>query len=160
MKRVDLNPLASSPLFLGLGPEDMRELEARFQVRDIDEGMTVFVENMPGESLYLIQSGVVKISKMLSEGEERILVILGPDDVFGEMALLDGAARSATARVAESATLLALKRQDFEELCDHNPRLGLQLIRNISRVFSQRVRNNNDEYRDMMLWALGKKGKP
>lgn len=160
MKRVDLNPLASSPLFLGLGTEDMRELEARFQVRDIDEGMTVFVENMPGESLYLIQSGVVKISKMLSEGEERILVILGPDDVFGEMALLDGAARSATARVAESATLLALKRQDFEELCDHNPRLGLQLIRNISRVFSQRVRNNNDEYRDMMLWALGKKGKP
>lgn len=160
MKRVDLSSLSSSPLFLGLSQEDMRELEARFHARDIDEGMTVFVENMPGESLYLIQSGVVKISKMLSEGEERILVILGPDDVFGEMALLDGAARSATARVAESATLLALKRQDFEELCDHNPRLGLQLIRNISRVFSQRVRNNNDEYRDMMLWALGKKGKP
>lgn len=160
MKRVNLSSLSSSPLFLGLSQEDMRELEARFHARDIDEGMTVFVENMPGESLYLIQSGVVKISKMLSEGEERILVILGPDDVFGEMALLDGAARSATARVAESATLLALKRQDFEELCDHNPRLGLQLIRNISRVFSQRVRNNNDEYRDMMLWALGKKGKP
>lgn len=160
MNRVDLNSLSSSPLFLGLSQEDMRELEARFHARDIDEGMTVFVENMPGESLYLIQSGVVKISKMLSEGEERILVILGPDDVFGEMALLDGAARSATARVAEKATLLALKRQDFEELCEHNPRLGLQLIRNISRVFSQRVRNNNDEYRDMMLWALGKKGKP
>lgn len=160
MNRVDLSSLASSPLFLGLSKDDMRELEARFHARSIDEGMTVFVENMPGESLYLIQSGVVKISKMLSEGEERILVILGPEDVFGEMALLDGAARSATARVAENATLLALKRQDFEELCEHNPRLGLQLIRNIVRVFSQRVRNNNDEYRDMMLWALGKKGKP
>ena len=160
MNRVDLSLLSSSPLFLGLNQEDMRELEGRFHARDISEGMTVFVENMPGESLYLIQSGIVKISKMLSEGEEQILVILGPDDVFGEMALLDGAARSATARVAENATLLALKRQDFEELCDHNPRLGLQLIRNIARVFSQRVRNNNDEYRDMMLWALGKKGKP
>lgn len=160
MNRVDLSLLSSSPLFLGLNQEDMRELEGRFHARDISEGMTVFVENMPGESLYLIQSGIVKISKMLSEGEEQILVILGPDDVFGEMALLDGAARSATARVAENATLLALKRQDFEELCDHNPRLGLQLIRNICRVFSQRVRNNNDEYRDMMLWALGKKGKP
>ncbi len=160
MTRVDLSSIASSPLFLGLSSEDLREIETRMQVREIGEGMTVFVENMPGESLYLIQSGVVKISKMLSEGEERILVILGPEDVFGEMALLDGAARSATARVAEDARLLALKRQAFEELCEHNPRLGLQFIRNIARVFSQRVRNNNEEYREMMLWALGKKGKP
>lgn len=160
MARVDLKTLTSSPLFLGLSKDDVRDLEARFQAREIAEGMTVFVENMPGESLYLIQSGVIKISKMLCEGEERILVILGPEDVFGELALLDGAARSATARVAENATLLALKRQDFEEVCEHNPRLGLQLVRNIVRVFSQRIRNNNDEYRDMMLWALGKKGKP
>jgi len=122
----------------------------------MDEGTTVFVENMPGESLYIIRQGAIKISKMIAEGEEKTLVILGADEIFGEMAILDGAHRSATARVAEKAHLLSIRKSDFEKLCEKEPRLALKLTRNIVRIFSSRIRENNEEYREMLLWSLGK----
>jgi len=154
---VDLNALKASSLFETMNDAEMSALAAVFHGKAMPEGATVFVEQMPGEMLYLIQSGTVKISKMLAEGEEKTLVLLGPEDVFGEMAILDGAPRSATARVAENARLLCIRKSDFEALCDEHPRLGMKLMRNIIRVFSQRIRENNDEFRDMLLWSLGKK---
>jgi len=154
---VDLNALKGSSLFKGMTDAEMTALAKVFHEKAMTEGATIFVEQMPGEMLYLIQSGTVKISKMLAEGEEKTLVLLGPEDVFGEMAILDGSPRSATARVAENAHLLCIKKTDFEILCDEHPRLGMKLMRNIIRVFSQRIRDNNDEFRDMLLWSLGKK---
>ncbi len=156
MKTVQLDDLLGSFLFKEMTEDEIGVLAGLFSEKRMDEGVTVFVENMPGESLYLVKQGAVKISKMLAEGEERILVVLGPEDVFGEMAILDGAPRSATARVAETALLLSIKKVDFENLCETNPRLGLKLMRNIIRVFSKRVRENNEEYREMLLWSLGK----
>lgn len=149
--------LKSSALFKDMSDTELAALAAILQAKQMEEGTTVFVENMPGESLYLIQAGSVKISKMIAEGEEKTLVILGPEDVFGEMAILDGAPRSATARIAENARLLSIRKGDFDALCEKNPRLGLKLMRSIVRLFSQRIRENNDEYRDMLIWSLGNK---
>jgi CRP-like cAMP-binding protein len=120
------------------------------------EGTTVFIENMPGESLFLVKKGTIRISKMFSEGDEKTLVVLGPEDIFGELAVLDGLPRSATARVAEDAELISLKKKDFERLCTEYPPLALKLITNIVKVFSQRVREANEEYRDMLTWTLQK----
>ena len=152
-----LERLKGSFLFKDMNAGDMTALAPLFQEKRMGEGSTVFVEHMPGESLYLICEGTVRISKMLAEGEEKTLVILGPEDVFGEMAVLDGAPRAATARVAENARLLAVKKKDFEALCEANPRVGIKLMRNIVRLFSQRVRENSDDYRQMLLWSLGRK---
>jgi CRP-like cAMP-binding protein len=120
------------------------------------EGTTVFIENMPGESLFLVSKGTVRISKMFAEGDEKTLVVLGPEDIFGEMAVIDGLPRSATARVAEDAELISLKKKDFDTLCKENPGLALKLTMNIVRVFSKRIREANDEYRDMLIWSLQK----
>lgn len=157
LKMVELKTLTDSSLFQGMDDPEITALASVFHEKQMAEGATIFVEQMPGEMLYLIQEGTVKISKMLAEGEEKTLVLLGPEDVFGEMAILDGAPRSATARVAEQVRLLCIKKADFEKLCDLKPTLGMKLMRNIVRVFSQRIRDNNDEFRDMLLWSLGKK---
>jgi CRP/FNR family transcriptional regulator, cyclic AMP receptor protein len=154
---MQLDKMTTSPLFKGMDATELRNLSRLFREISMDEGSTVFIEQMPGESLYLIQEGTVKISRMIAEGEEKTLVVLGPEDVFGEMAILDGAPRSATARVAETARLLAVKKTDFEQLCASDPRLGMKLMRNIVRLFSQRVRENNDEYRQMLIWSMGRK---
>lgn len=150
-----LAALKNSPLFEGLSDGEIASMEPLFEEKRIPEGKTVFVENMPGESLYLLEQGTIKISKMLAEGDERILVILGPEDFFGEMAILEKTPRSATARVAEDACLLGLQRKDFETLCEKNPKLGLKLMRNIIRIFTGRIRENGEEYREMLIWALG-----
>ena len=153
---MQLDKMTNSSLFKGMDATELNNLSRQFRVLEMCEGSTVFIEQMPGESLYLIEEGTVKISKMFAEGEERTLVVLGPEDVFGEMAILDGAPRSVTARVAETARLLVLKKTDFDQLCASDPRLGMKLMRNIVRLFSQRVRENNDEYRQMLLWSMGR----
>jgi CRP/FNR family cyclic AMP-dependent transcriptional regulator len=153
MAKIDA--VKSSVLFKGMSEEELSFLGSLFSEKNMGEGAIVFVENMPGESLFLIKNGAVKISKMIAEGEEKILVILGAEDFFGEMALLEGERRSATARVAEGAELLSLKKADFDALCESRPRLGLKLLRNITLLFQRRVRESENEYREMVLWSMG-----
>ena len=156
MSEIDLSSLHDSPLFFGMSGSEIKHLEGIFSARTIPEGKTIFIENMPGESLYLIKQGTVKISRMLAEGEEQVLIVLGPDEVFGEMAVLDGGKRSATARIAEDAILFGLTRTDFERLAEQNPKLGLKLTLNIVRIFSGRVRDSQKDYRAMLLASLNK----
>jgi CRP-like cAMP-binding protein len=112
---------------------------------------------MPGESLYLIREGTIRISKMLAEGDEQTLVVLAAEDTFGEMAVLDSAPRSATARVIEDARLLSIGRASFERYCDGHPALGLKLLRNISRILARRVREEHEEFRALLNPILGRK---
>ena len=154
---MDLRRLQGSSLFKGLDGKELALLARFFQEKTFAEGATVFVEQMPGESLYLISEGTVRISRMLAEGDEKTLLVLGPEDVFGEMAVIDGAPRAASARVTEKARLLALGKGEFDRLCIQNPALGLKLMGNIVRLFAQRIRENDDEYRQMLIWALGQK---
>ena len=125
-------------------------------MRQMEKGTTVCIDNMPGESLFLIKKGTIRISRMFAEGDEKTLIVLGPEDIFGEMAVIDGLPRAATARVAEAAELISLNKKSLEKFCDEDASLGLKLVNNIIRVFSQRVREANEEYRDMLIWSLQK----
>lgn len=148
-----LDAVRGSSLLKNLTEADLTILNGLFIEKRVKEGAAVFVENMAGESLYLIQQGTVSISKMMGEGDEKILVILGVEEVFGEMALLDGAPRMTNARAAEDALLLSLARSAFENLCARNPQLGLTLMRNIVRVFARRLRDNDKQFREMLAWT-------
>lgn len=138
----------------GIDDAGIARLAAVCEERQMAEGTTVFIENMPGESLFLIRRGTVRISRMFAEGDEKTLVVLGPGDIFGEMAIVDGLPRAATARVAENVELISLRKQDFESLCQSDPALALKLVINIMRSFSKRTREAGDEYRDMLVWSL------
>jgi CRP-like cAMP-binding protein len=146
----------NSMLLQDLSKEDLDRLATYCEVRTMNEGTTVFIENMPGESLFLITKGSIRISKMFAEGDEKTLVVLGPEDVFGEMAVIDGLPRSATARVAEIAELVSFKKKDLEKLCSEDAPLALKLVNNIVKVFSKRVRESSEEYRDMLIWSMQK----
>ncbi len=149
-------------LVKGLDDGDLALLSDAFHEKAMSEGTTVFIENMPGESLYLVKQGAVQISKMMAEGEEKTVIILGPEEVFGEMAIISGGHRTATARIAETARLLSMNKKDFESLCDRHPRLGIKLMRNIIGMFSERIRESEEDYREMLRWAMrhGKTGGP
>lgn len=152
----EFKEIRGSQMLQGLSDEDLQKLAGVCEMRQMGEGTTIFLENMPGEALFLIRKGIVRISRMFAEGDEKTLVVLGPEDIFGEMAIVDGLPRSATARVAENAELISLKKKDFESFCRQNPELALKIVLNIVRVFSKRVREAGDEYRDMLLWSMKK----
>ncbi len=152
----DFAAIKKSVMLHGFTDDDLSKLAVFCEMREMSESTTVFIENMPGEALFLIKSGTVRISKMFAEGDEKTLVVIGPEDIFGEMAVIDGLPRSATARVAEDAQLISLKKNNFERLCAEDAALALKLLSNIVRVFSQRVRESSEEYRDMLIYSMQK----
>lgn len=98
---------------------------------------TIFVENMQGESMFFITSGRVKMTRMVAEGVERILVELVSGNCFGELALVNGGAREVTARVVEDADIYKLSRESFERLFrDHPTIAGSFLLVLLQRIVS------------------------
>lgn len=95
----------------------------RFYAKD----QIIFCENEPGDELYIIKKGSVKISKLISE-KETILAVLKEGDIFGEMALLDNKPRSATAIAAEDCEVAAINRQNFDKLVIEQPLMAERLI--------------------------------
>ena len=95
--------------------------------RSYSEDELVFSENEPGRELYIIQSGRIKISKMVN-GQEVMLAMLQPGDIFGEMALLDNKPRSASAICSENCTMLAINKANFEGMVKAQPQLATKLI--------------------------------
>lgn len=150
----DFADIKGSVMLQGLTNDDLEVLASFCESRDMSEGTTVFIENMPGESLFLIKKGSIRISKMLAEGDEKTLVVLGLEDVFGEMAIIDGLPRSATARVAEDVELISLRKSEFEKLCQAHADLALKIVINITGIFSKRVREANEEYLEMLIWSM------
>ena len=106
----------------------------------------IFSEYEPGDTFYVIQSGKVKLLK--NEGDsERSLDILQAPDMFGEMAILEGSPRSATAIALDEVKTLEFNAQNFEILMTGNPQIGINLM----RIFSKRI---YDSKRRFMILTL------
>jgi CRP-like cAMP-binding protein len=154
IKPDTFDAIRGSILLRGMNNTELARLASVCEDRQLAAGTTIFIENMPGESLFLIRRGAVRVSRMFAEGNEKVLIVLGPADVFGEMAVIDGLPRAATARVVDDAELISLRKQDFARLCQEHPALALKLVLNIVTVFSRQVREANEEYREMLTWSL------
>jgi CRP-like cAMP-binding protein len=154
---VNLDALKDSPLFHGLAAKEIEFFGTFLAQQQLSAGKTIYIENMTGESLYLIKKGSVRVSQMLAEGEEQTLVVLGPGDTFGELAVIDGGPRAATARVIEDVSLFSLNRKNYNQICANNPRLGLQLTLNIFKSFSERLRRSKQDYRNMLIASINRK---
>lgn len=106
----------------------------------------IFFEHEPGDCFYLIQTGRVKIAKIIGD-IEKIVDILNPGEFFGEMAILEETARSASAIAAEDCTLLEFNRANFSSLIEGNPQIGINLL----KIFSRRI---FDQKRRFMILTL------
>lgn len=114
--RPVLAALAAIPFFGGLDPDALERLAASMRSRRFRRGEVIFHIGDPGDALFVIVSGEVKISLPSETGDEAILATLRPGDVFGELALLDGAPRSASAAALMPTETVILPRDRFREL--------------------------------------------
>jgi CRP/FNR family cyclic AMP-dependent transcriptional regulator len=113
--------LAAVPLFAGLDEVGLAGLAKGMRVRRFRRGETVFHLGDPGDALFIVMAGSIKITLPADSGDEAILATLRPGDFFGELALLDGAPRSATAVAIEPTETYILARERFRELIATEP---------------------------------------
>lgn len=115
-------------LFRDLEAPDLVALGAYARRRRAAAGDLIFRASDPGESLMVIASGVVRISRTAANGDDLIIADLEPGDVFGEIALLDGGGRSADASAVTNAELIVLERRDFIAFLIDRPLLAIGLL--------------------------------
>ncbi len=145
-----LDTLKSSKFFSELTDPELTAIEPVIEEKTLPPGTTLFLEGMLGESMYVIESGSIKISKMIAEGQEQVLVVLGDGDHFGEMAMLDGGARAASAVSTAETKVFTLRRKDFLELGQAQPGVCLKVLWALVKDFSTRIRENSERYSKLL----------
>jgi len=131
------NALRSVPLFTELRDEDMERISQVARDRPYRKNSVIVFEEDPGDALYVVKKGQVKVVLVGEDGREVILSTLKQDEFFGEMALIDDEPRSATVIAMEDSTLLVVRRQDFQNLLDDCPRIAVGLLRALTKRLRQ-----------------------
>ncbi len=142
--------LAETPLFSSAPPDLLTELAARASTVQLAQHESLFLKGDPGERLYVVISGMIRIGTMSPEGREISYGVLGPGDLLGEIAVLDGGERSADAKAIEESLLLALERRDVLSVLDRNPAQALKLL----KVLCHRIRRADELLDDVVFLSL------
>ena len=136
--------LNETQLFGELDPDSVERLADRAVERTYKKGQLIFHEGDPGDSLYVVAAGMVKVFVTSEEGEEMVLVTLRSPEIFGEVALLDGGQRSASAEALESTTLLILTRPVFLEVLKGSSTLTEALLRSLGGLVRRLTEQTSD----------------
>ena len=140
-----IEQLAKIDLFAGLKPQAI-ELIAKVATEESHAlGTKIFQHGDVGDKLYLILEGKVRISRDVPGMGEEALAVLGPGQIFGEMALLDESPRSADARVHERCQLLVIPKDGFDDLLFLHKDLAYEVLWSIVRMLLGRLRETTDK---------------
>jgi len=131
--------LCSVELFAAMNDEEIDDLTSLAQIKKLEKDTTIFHAGDPADAVFVVASGRVKVVITSSDGKEFILTVLGAGQVFGEMALLESSARSASVVTLSAVELLVISRADFQRLLDSNPKISQRLM----AILSRRLRRAN-----------------
>lgn len=125
--------LKETILFQDLEPLELEAIASIARKRQAPKGSILFYGDDPGNACYIVVEGKVKIVVNSGDGREHILGILGPSDLFGEMSLIDGQPRSATAIAVEETAVLTIQREEFMRILADHPGIAMKLLIVLSR---------------------------
>jgi CRP-like cAMP-binding protein len=137
--------LAKVPFFDGLTPEALAMIAQVTTEETLAYGTRLFQYGDPGDKLYIILEGKVRISREVAGMGEEALAVLGPGEVFGEMSLLDESPRSAGALAHERCRLLVITKDAFDDLLFLHKDLAYEVLWSCVRMLATRLRETNDK---------------
>ncbi len=132
MSAAATDQLKESPLFKGVEPAALTALIAAMEPQTFPAGATIFAKGDPGDAMYILTRGKLRIFTTDQEGNEIILAVFEPVRVFGDFSLLDKQPRSASAGAVESIDVLRLSREAFMQFLPQYPSVGLAMLRNLA----------------------------
>jgi CRP/FNR family transcriptional regulator, cyclic AMP receptor protein len=139
--------LARSGIFQGVAPDAATALVAQLQQVSFPRGHTVFVEGEPGDRLYIILEGKVKIGRRTADGRESLITVMGPADMFGELALFDPGPRTSTVTTLTEVKAVTMDREALHAWVLGRPEIAEQLL----RVLARRLRRTNSALSDLIF---------
>ena len=144
---MSINKLSNIPIFVDLDDDEINDVEKNCTPRNYPKSSMIILEEEFGDIVFIIVSGTVKITRVNDEGKEVILSLLGPGEIFGEMAILDGEARSANALAQEDCELLAIQRSEFLSMLRRNFKISFALMGELAK----RLRKSDQQIEALSL---------
>jgi CRP/FNR family transcriptional regulator, cyclic AMP receptor protein len=148
MDKVKL--LLGSSLFCDLSNADLAELATHTELRSLRAKQMVVLQGTPGNEMYAVLHGRLKVIRSSAEGKEATISILEAGEMFGEIAMLDGGLRTASVETLEPCDLLVLRRENVMQYLDRHPQVMHQMI----AALCQRLRSVDDFLQDAMFLNL------
>ena len=134
-------------LFSGLEDKELENIENVMTIKTYPKNSMIVLEEEFGDTVYFVRSGTIKITRLNDEGKEVILALMGAGEFFGELAALDGEARSANALAQEECELYLLHRSDFIDLLKHNIKISFTLLSELAK----RIRHSDQQIEALSL---------
>jgi CRP/FNR family cyclic AMP-dependent transcriptional regulator len=141
------NGQAAPPLFEALDEDTTRALRSAMSEVRLRRGEVLFREGDPGDRVYVIADGKIKLGHTSRDGRETLIAVLGPGEMLGELALFDPGPRAATATAIAPTRLLELRHEDLTGILDGRPELSAQLLQSLAR----RLRRTNAALADLVF---------
>ena len=139
--------LSRAGIFQGVDPTAVNNLIQDMETVRFPRGTTIFEEGEPGDRLYIIATGKVKIGRRSPDGRENLLTIMGPSDMFGELSIFDPGPRTSTATTVTEVRAVCMDREALKQWIDHRPEIAEQLL----RVLARRLRRTNNSLADLIF---------
>src|SRR3954463_9538466 len=151
---VDVKLLKQAAIFQDLDDGELARVAEGCREQKFTVGQYVFKEGEPGNRLFLISDGEVRISRTIPGSGEEALAILKPGACFGEMSIFDRSERSTDAIANTTCTLITISRSDFELLLDFNRDIAYRILWSVVRLLSARLRVTNDNLRSFLAMSM------
>ncbi len=132
-------------------PAELEVIKKYLKMTEVDMGKVIFKQGSPAESMCLVLSGELEILKAAKDGKQVKIATIGDGQSVGEMALVDGMVRSATVRSAMLSVVVILKRDDFDDILQHYPRIAAKLMKGIARHISVNLRKTSEQLMQMIM---------
>ena len=142
--------LKNVSIFKELDEEELRRVAALCKEKDYQPGEIIIEEDTPGEALYILETGKVRVVKM-EGGNERSIAEVGSGDHVGEMSLIDGMATSARIVAEEPTECLVLLKEDLDLLLETDDKMCIRVLRAITKTLAKRLRRTSE---DLIVWKL------
>jgi CRP/FNR family cyclic AMP-dependent transcriptional regulator len=139
--------LAKAGIFQGLKSSASSALTQQLQPVDFPSGHIVFAEGEPGDRLYIVVSGKVKVGRCSPDGGQNLLTIMGPSDMFGELSIFDPGPRTSTATTITDVRAVSMDRDALRAWIADRPEIAGQLL----RVLARRLRRTNNDVADLIF---------
>lgn len=139
--------LARAGIFQGVEPAAVEALVQTLESVDFPRGNVIFAEGEPGDRLFIIQSGKVKIGRKSPDGRENLLSIMGPSDMFGELSIFDPGPRTSTVTAVTDVRAYSMGRPELRDWIGKRPEIAEQLL----RVVARRLRRTNNMLADLIF---------
>lgn len=134
-------------LFCDLPESSLHQLASLANRRTFRKGEVVFLEGDAGDALYGVISGSIRVATSNNDGKQVFLNMMEHGDVFGEISVIDGQPRTATAEAVESTSLIVIQRHDFQKLMEREPVVAIHML----QILCQRLRWTTDMVHEAML---------